>query len=87
MKINKTFTAHVHCIKKGMNHSACLQLTSDTLQLNLDTRHKIFGKNFQLIDFITMRKESGFFTTSKVIMICAAFCTFDKLRNVKAKIT
>ena len=41
---------------------------SDTLQLNLNTCHKIFGKNSQWIEFM--------------IIICAAYLIPDKLRNL-----
>ena len=40
---------------------------------------------FQFIDFITRGKESirwNLMMISKVKMVCAASCTFDKLRNV-----
>ena len=39
----------------------------------------------QSVDFIALRKESvhsEFIAISKVIMICAASCISDKLRNV-----
>ena len=36
------------CSTNVANHSACLQLASDTLQSDLDTCHKIFGKNFSV---------------------------------------
>ena len=40
-----------------MNHSACHQLTSNTLQSDLDTHHNSFPKISQLIDFITPKKS------------------------------
>ena len=67
---------------KGDESSACLKLTSDTLQPNLDDRHEIFC---QSVDFITLRKESvrwEFMTIYKVIIRCAASCRSDKLKNV-----
>ena len=58
-----------------------MSLTSDTLQLHLDTCHKFFERISQSVDSITLRKESvhwEFMAIFKVI-ICAASCISDTL--------
>ena len=48
MKIVKTSKGQVYSIIKGANHLTFLYLTSHHLQLDLDTSHEIFGKNYSV---------------------------------------